>query len=224
MNNINKKDNYITLKKWLNSHNSNHDSEIAEFQKLFYNMDLNMKNIHERGYYITDFNINNILISDNKVKFNGVKKLFYEDQEYFIRKNIFYMSCLAIGVYNDCLNYINPENSKSLKDNFQYFTNFIPADVVPYYKGIVERDARVYLSDYVKAKVAQERKKEQSLLDISGQNSSSSKSSNMVKSKSTLVGRLYSDDNTAAFVQIVLFPVIIILLSILIPIFIIINS
>ena len=98
---------------------------------------------------------------------------------------------------------------------------FIPEDVVPYYKGIFQRDANVYLSDYVKAKVERDRIRDVSMLNQDG---SSNNKNISTYSKSTLAGRLFADDNKAAFIQLVLFPVIILLLAILIPIMIILGT
>lgn len=212
-----------TLREWLNRHNVNKDEQLSEFKNLFYSLDLEMKQLHESGFCITSFHVHDILISGHFVKYKKIRNLYYEDREELIRKNIFYLSCLAIGIYDDCLGYINPENPRDLKDNFSSFATFLPEDVVPYYKGIIERDATVYLSDYMKAKVEKERAKEQKILDSVSNTSAPNKGS---YSKSTLIGRLYADENSsnmAAFVQIVLFPVIILLLAILIPIMIILN-
>lgn len=217
--------NICTLGEWLSEHNVNKDKEIPDFKKLFYNLDMGMKNLHEKGEYVTSFNINDILISGDFVKYNKTSDLYYEDSDYFIHKNIFYLSCLAIGVYNDCLNYINPENVEGVKENFSDFATFIPEDVLSYYKGIVERDASVYLSDYVNARVDREINTNKSLLESADQplgNSNANKKSSSY-SKSTLIGKLYTDDNNGAFIKFILFPVIIILLAILIPIMVILG-
>lgn len=207
-----------TLYEWLLKHNVNNEKELDEYKKLFYKLDLNMKNLHLNNYYVDDFNINNIMVGDNFVSFNSVKKLSFENKDYLIHKNIYYLSCLALGVYNDCLQYINPENSKGIRDNFSVFSEFIPTDLVPYYRGIFVNNANVYLSDYVKARLQREQQRQQSILDSSSSSSSNKKVSTY--SKSTLIGKLYSDteDNKSAFIQIILFPVIILLMAILIPI------
>lgn len=212
-----------TLREWLLEHNVNKDKDkdIPEFKNLIYHLDFTMKNLHHAGEFITSFNIDDILVSGQFVKYTRTSKLYYEDRDYLIHKNIIYLSCFALGVYNDCLNYINPDNLSGIKENFSAFSMFIPEDVVPYYKGIFQRDANVYLSDYVKAKVERDRIRDVSMLNQDG---SSNNKNISTYSKSTLAGRLFADDNKAAFIQLVLFPVIILLLAILIPIMIILGT
>lgn len=211
-----------TLEDWLRRHNINKDEQLPEFQRLFYQMDFTMKRLHETGVYISSFHVQDILVSGESIKYMKTRNLYYEDREEFIRKNIFYLSCLAIGIYDDCLRYINPESAKDLKMNFSSFATFLPEEVAPYYKGIIERDATVYLSDYIKERAKREQDKELKLLD---QNTGTSKGS---YSKSTLAGKLYVEENStsniAAFVQVVLFPIMILFLSIFIPIMIIIST
>lgn len=219
-------ENVQTLKQWILAHNVNSDKDLKEFGNLFYNLDLGMRKLHDNGYYVASFNINSILIQGDFVQFQGVNKFPFDNKEYFVHQNIYYLSCLAIGIYNDCLDYINPDNKEMLKTNFESFSEFIPSDVVPYYKGIIMRDSTVYLSDYIKSKVQIEIQKEQESLGGSFNSSNKSRGASTY-TKSTLMGKLYSDrednSNISAFIQIFLFPIIILLLAILIPIIIILN-
>ena len=125
------------------------------------------------------------------------------------------MSCLALGTYNSCLDYINPENKSVLKEVYPDFSSFIPDEVKPYYKGIFERDAGVYLCDYVDAR------RQKDINDLDSTINANSRSYN----KSTLAGRLYdSDNNIAAFAAVYVFPAIIFLMAIVIPLLIIISK
>ncbi len=211
-----------TLKEWLLRHNINKDSDISDFKNLFNRMDFSMKKLHQSGKYVTSFHIEDIVIFGEGVYYAKTSKLYLDDQDYMIHRNIVYLSCLAIGIYGDCLGYIHPDYMSNIRDNFSSFSMFIPEDVVPYYKGIIERDSNVYLSDYVKSKIESDIERDRNILDQG--NSSSNHKGISTYSKSTFVGRLLADDsNKAAFIQLVLFPVIIFLLAILIPIMIILG-
>lgn len=219
---MNNNHNGCTLKEWLLGHNINKDSDIPNFKKLFNCMDLSMKRLHQDGEYVTSFNIDDILVFDQYVRYTKTSKLYFEDRDYMIHRNIVYLACLAIGVYSDCLSYINPDNMRYIRSNFSSFATVIPEDVVPYYKGVVERDANVYLNDFIRAKAEREIQRDRSMLD-QGDFSSNNKNISTY-SKSTFAGRMLADDsNKSAFIQLVLFPVVIFLLAILIPIMIILG-
>lgn len=211
-----------TLKEWLSRHNINKDHDIADFKNLFNRMDLSMKRLHQSGKYITSFHVDDIFIFDQGIYYAKTSKLYLDDRDYMIHRNIIYLSCLAVGVYGDCLGYIHPDYMSNIRANFSSFSMFIPEDVVPYYKGIIERDSNVYLSDYIKARVERDIDRDRNLLG-QGETASNHKGISTY-SKSTFAGRMLTDDsNKAAFIQLILFPVIIFLMAILIPIMIILG-
>lgn len=214
-----KEENGCSLKVWLSEHNVNKGKDIGSFKKLFYNLDFEMKSLHRMGEYVYSFNIDDILVYDDSVKYKKTSRLYSDDRQYIINKNIFYLSCLAIGIYNDCLDFINPENLIGVRELFSSFVDFIPEDVLPYYKGIIERESSVYLCDYVRAKVDREIEANKNLLESDSSPLINGSSKNVQNyTKSTLAGRIFADDNTSAFIKLILFPVIIFLLAILIPI------
>lgn len=139
----------ITLQEWLDNFHTQED-----LQTLFVNMDIAMKYVHHQGYYINSFALDKIEILNHslrQVKFDSLEDLpgnFQEDKA-LIRNNIFYSAVLQIGVYANCLPYFNGEAINFLKHNLDNFSIFLPQEDLSYFKGVIERDASVYYSDYV---------------------------------------------------------------------------
>lgn len=140
-----KTNNTITLNNWIKESHS--DDERKE---LFLSMDMAMKYVHDRGYCIKTFNPKEIELLDgsiSKVKFNTLLEmpLDNEYQKKLMREDIFNSSMLQVGIYSNCLDYI----SKSfIKDNFDSFLVFLPEVDAPYYRGVIERDAMIYFSEF----------------------------------------------------------------------------
>lgn len=139
----------ITLQEWFSKYHLQ-----ADLQSLFINMDIAMKYIHEQGYYIESFALDSIEVlndSVKQIKFDCLQEMpsdFIKQKE-LVKNNIFLSSVLQIGVYANCLQYFRANTMQFLKENFDQFAIFLPEEDVPYYKGIVERGASVYLSSYV---------------------------------------------------------------------------
>ncbi len=217
---MNNSNDIYTLKEWLTFHNIKSNEGISELKNIFSNMDREMKKLHSSNYYIKSFNVNNILISGDYIKYIDVGILDNDYRRDYINKNIYYLACLQLGIYSDCLEYINPENKNYLKEEFDSFSIFLPEDVMLYYKGIFVNELNIYLDDFLRAKLKREIGNNSYLVD-----DGSSRSQGMHYSKSTMVGRIMNDDNsTAAFIAILLFPVIILLLAIIIPLMIILSG
>lgn len=120
-------------------------------REVFINMDLAMKYIHSKGYCIKSFDPKDIKIlndSLDQIKYNELLKMpnDYNDQKELIKEDIYSSAYLQIGIYTKCLNYMKP---RFLSDNFDNFATFLPESDVPYYRGVVQRGASVYLSEYV---------------------------------------------------------------------------
>ncbi len=143
---IKDKNDHIKLSEWLNVF---HDDE--ELRTVFINMDLAMKYIHNKGYCIKSFDPKDIEILNNslkQIKYNTVLEMpnnIY-DQKELVKEDIYCLVFLQIGIYTKCLVYLKP---KFLKENFNSFATFLPEGDVPYYRGIIERGASVYFSEYV---------------------------------------------------------------------------
>ena len=139
----------ITLQEWLSKYHLQ-----DELQSFFINMDIAMKYIHDQGYYIKSFALDSIELLNNsikQVKFDEVEEmpLNFSQQKELVHNNVFLSTVLQIGVYAKCLQYFTDETMQFLKENFDQFAIFLPEEDVPYYKGIVERGATVYYSEYV---------------------------------------------------------------------------
>jgi len=134
-----------SLKEWLPS------AGAQDLKNLFLNMDIGMRYLHSRGFYIESFDPSKVEILNNsseQIRYTSIEKLS-NDEAYnreIIRENIYRFALLQIGIYTNCTDYINPSVVKS---DFDSFCSFIPQQDVPYYRGVIERGANVYFSDYV---------------------------------------------------------------------------
>jgi hypothetical protein len=143
--NTNNNINSVTLSEWVNSHHSE-----DEMRSIFLNMDRALKYIHEHGYCIDVFyptEINVLNNDDDYVQFRKLVELSRDPDvaREMIKEDIFKSSLVQIGMYSNTLDYMNPE---FIKENFDSFTQFIPNDDVPYYRGVVQRGASVYYCEY----------------------------------------------------------------------------
>ena len=144
---------HITLRDWLIYY---YDKDSLAV--LFANMDSAMKYIHNKGYCIQSFNPVDIEIlnsSLSQIKFNHLMEMSSDflSQKTIIKEDIGKSAFLQIGIYAKCLDKLNPS---FLKENFDKFSSFLPNDVVPYYRGVIERNASVYLGDYLQEKTKRE--------------------------------------------------------------------
>ena len=135
----------INLNNWISEAHSD-----EEKRDLFLNMDIAMKYIHDRGYCIKTFNPKEIELLDgsvSKVKFNTllVMPIDREYQKKLIKEDIYNSSMLQIGIYSNCLDYLSRD---FVKENFDSFLVFLPEVDSPYYRGVIERDAMVYFSEF----------------------------------------------------------------------------
>ena len=130
------------------------DHDDNERRELFLYMDFAMKYCHERGYCIKSFNPKEIEILNNsikQVKFNTLIKM-PDDSIYQTKlknEDILNSSLLQVGLYANCLRYINPEY---VKDNYDSFLPFLPETDAPYYRGVIERGASVYFTEFERNK------------------------------------------------------------------------
>lgn len=140
---------HITLSEWLMGAVTK-----DELVSLFASMDSAMKYIHNKGYCICSFHPKDIEIlndSLNQIKFNLLMMMPDElaKRKSIVKEDIGRSAFLQIGIYSRCLNCLKPE---FLKEHFEEFSTLLPEDMVPYYRGIVERGASVYLGDYLNEK------------------------------------------------------------------------
>lgn len=135
----------VTLSEWIGSH-----SKEEELREVFLNLDKALKYIHNHGYCVDVFHPTVIEVLDNKPDHIRFKKLIELSKDSIrrqemIKEDLFRSSFIQIGIYSNSLKYLNPE---FLKSNFDSFIQFIPNSDVPYYRGIIQRNAAVYLCEY----------------------------------------------------------------------------
>lgn len=138
-------DNTVSLDEWLQF-----NSDTEKRRNLFINMSSSLKYIHNRGYYVSSFLPTNIDVLDgatSQVRFNELDIMpdDYKIKTDIVRQNIFDTAFLQIGIYTDCLPYLRRD---FLVDNFDEFSTFIPSTDIPYYRGVIQRGANVYLVDF----------------------------------------------------------------------------
>lgn len=211
-----------TLEHFLEKYNSSRDKDIPELQKLFLSMDKKMHLYHANNYIITSFRLQDILVysmmdsNGNTLYDVNFNKYSYveENNDEMIEKNIFYAACLAVGTYNNCLSYIDPDHPDFLKGNFNLFAENMPSDVVPYYRGIIERGAAVYLESFDRAK------KQRDIETMRREAEASKEAENKITMSPAKASKKNDKWGTSesAFVGISLFPFIIVLLGLVIPI------
>ncbi len=210
----------VTLKDWLRE---SHTTE--EYQNLFLVMDMTMHYIHNKGYGILtkrgrdgypELDTSRVYVLKGetpRVSFFDIDAVDPSYQTQLVHDNIYSNAYTAIKAYS---NFHEELNHKFLKNNFKEFELFLPEEDVPYYRGIIERDASVYYAEYVQKRLEKQIEKEGGALQGNAKGN--------VFSKSTEIGRAiaseYSqlDNNIAAFVHLYIFPAIIIFLSMMIPI------
>lgn len=139
----------IPLDEWISMH-----SEEDELRSLFLNLDLALKYIHEHGYCVEVFYPSVIEVLDNKpnhIRFRKLMELSKDSnrRREMIKEDIFNSTFIQIGIYSNSLKYLKPD---FLKENFDSFIQFLPSEDVPYYRGVVQRGASVYFSEYANEK------------------------------------------------------------------------
>ena len=139
----------VTLSEWVSNHHSEDD-----LRRVFLNMDMALKYIHDHGYCIEMFYPSEIEILGNEVDHVQFKKLLELSKDPnrkrdMIKEDIFNSSLIQIGIYSNSLRYLKPD---FLRENFDSFTQFIPSGDVPYYRGVVQRGASVYFCEYATEK------------------------------------------------------------------------
>ena len=216
--------NSTTFEQFISKYSSSRDNDLEEIKKFLISFDKKMKLYHEHNYIITSFRLQDIIVYENFLDGQHVYDVDFkhyvekENTNITVRNNIFYSACLAVGVYNNCLSYINPDKPQFLKNNFYLFAENIPSDVVSYYRGIIERDAEVYLTEFVATSKQQEIDRMKREMEAEAQKEAElQKNKDVPKPKSSIQNDTWGTSD-AAFSSIALFPILFSILGILIPI------
>ena len=138
-----------TLLEWVGEHHSE-----DEQREVFLNMDIALKYIHEHGYCIEVFHPNRIEVLDGQpdhIQFVNIMELPKDPtlSKDMIKEDIFNSSFVQIGIYTNTLRSLTPD---FLRTNFDEIARFVPEGDIPYYRGVVQRGAAVYLSEYASEK------------------------------------------------------------------------
>lgn len=136
----------ISLNDWINSE---YDVDIA--REIFIYMSSALKYIHNKGYYVSSFypvDIDILNGSINQIRFNCLEKMPNDMaiRKQIVKNNIYSSAFLQIGIYSNCLEYLK---SSFLRENFDKFSELLPPEDIPYYKGVVLSGYSVYFDDYV---------------------------------------------------------------------------
>ena len=213
--------NTVTLSEWVNGHHSE-----DEMRSIFLNMDRALKYIHDHGYCIDVFyptEINVLNNDDNYVQFRRLVELSkqYDIAKEMMREDIFRSALIQIGMYSNSFKYLTPE---FLRENFDSFAEFIPNDDVPYYRGVVQRGASVYLCEYTQEKSKRDLEDlEKQLGDIDNNN----KIGSVTNTNEDITNRKVNDliyrqisgiNENAAFLNILIIPVIGLIIIVLVMI------
>lgn len=136
----------ISLNDWINS-----EYDIDTAREIFIYMSSALKYIHNKGYYVSSFYPVDIDILNgaiNQIRFNGLEKMPDDMavRKQIVKNNIYSSAFLQIGIYSNCLEYLK---SSFLRENFDKFSELLPSEDIPYYKGVVLSGFSVYFDDYV---------------------------------------------------------------------------
>ncbi|MBQ6323822.1 MAG: hypothetical protein IJI22_03215 [Bacilli bacterium] len=215
-NDLNKKINSVSLSDWLSEFHSE-----DELRELFLNMDKALKYIHEHGYCIEVFHPNYIQILNDRTDCIQFQKLVELSPDYsvksdMIKQDIFNSAFIQIGIYTKTLKYLNVD---FLRENFDSFAQFIPSSDVSYYRGVVQRGAAVYLSEFAEEKANRDLMDLEKQLDEGGNSTNktlvkaSDKRIDVDSVNSKINDQIYKQINgmnEAAFVNSLLIPAIVI--------------
>lgn len=215
--------NEVTLEEW-----TSHYHETEEMEQLFCAQSDALKRTHQSGYYVSDFNLSQVLVREENRKkyilFKNVERLPKGEEEFYRHKNVKTECFQEVGIYCSMLSDMNVSFTPSfLKENFDRFSPFIPEAEFAFYKKVFVYDAMIYLCDYVK----KSREKELTQLENQLKEESGGRSFN----KSTPQGRASTQEDKemlqngvenssqSAFVYTFVLLFVVFSLSLLIPIF-----
>lgn len=214
----------VTLLEWVNSHRSE-----EEMRSVFLNMDRALKYIHDHGYCIDEFYPTEINVLNNDDNYIQFKKLVELSKDYEIakemrREDIFRSSFIQIGLYTNSLNHLNPT---FLKENFDSFAQFLPQDDVPYYRGIIQRNATVYVCEYRKEKDLRDLEDLERQLGGEASNVTAinepSEDQIINKKVNDVIYRQINGMSEAAFLNVALMPIVILIIIAIIAIVALLN-
>lgn len=200
----------VTLSEWIDKHHSE-----EEMRSIFLNMDRALKYIHEHGYCIDVFHpsqINVLNNDDNYIQFKKLVELSRDSDlaKEMIKEDIFRSSFIQIGMYSNSLNYLNPT---FLKENFDSFAQFVPNDDIPYYRGVIQGGASVYICEYAEEKSKRDLEELEKQLGNSEKIVDIPKNSDITNKKANdYIYRQINGIGDSAFLNVAIIPIVILIL------------
>lgn len=188
-----------------------YNKDMEEINRIFVNLDNQMKYLHQKGYCIGELNSDSIVLEQSKYDtdsnesvfmFSSIVKSLNPTQDYL--SNIVDLTKLAMGAFLSSENGFCDYSQLStdyIKKYFSEIRNYLPNK--EYFEQVITNDNTLnYYSDYVA-------KKEEGR----------TRSNSIQKTKATQYGKMYTNDEEAAFIQLVFYPVIIISIITVIAVF-----
>ena len=189
-------ENKETLRQYLT-----YNKDTNEIEQIFYNLDNQLKYLHRHGVYVSELTSDTILLETSKTNSKDNQSIFMfsslaksNDIDKDAANNIVELSKLAVGAFisvdNGFCDYTNLDNNY-IRKYFDEMAYYIPNS--EYFRNVViDGDTTVYYSDFINSK------------------KSGGKGNSAQMVKSTPYGKMYVNDDESAFVQIVLYPVLIV--------------
>ncbi len=200
--------NKVTLRQYFEYNKNATNSDI---EQIYYNLDSLMKHIHNRGYYVSKLDSDSIVLSNEKNYSLDEKPLFtfsnidknYNFDHNCIANNISDLSKLAVGTFISIetgFSDYSKLDSRYVSENFDEMSYFVPNS--EYYRNvIIDKNTTMYYSDFI------------------NQKNSGGKDNSRQMVKANNYGKMYVPDEESAFVKIVFYPVLIIIIVMAIAIF-----
>ncbi|MBP5678515.1 MAG: hypothetical protein J6X28_01645 [Bacilli bacterium] len=206
-----------SLFEWTELHHNESD-----FREVFLNMDIALKYIHDHGYCIESFYPTNIHVLNNNpeyIQFDNLMELSHDPvtRQSMIKEDIFRSSFIQIALYTNTIRSLTPE---FLKENFDSVIRFVPEGDVPYYRGVVQRGASVYFSEFALEKMNRDLQQLEKELEGTGEKADVPRE-NEPLSNDKINDRIYRQINgmkDAAFISYLLIPTFVIVSLVLIAI------
>lgn len=189
-------ENKETLRQYLT-----YNKGTSEIEQIFCNLDSQLKYLHSNGYYVSELSSDTILLEQNKNSSRDNQPVFMfsmisksRNIETDASNNIIDLSKLAIGAFisidNGFCDYTKIDSSY-IRKYFDEMAIYIPNS--EYFRGVIlEGNTLTYYGDFLQQ-------------ELSG-----GKGNSVQKVKANNYGKMYVNDDESAFVQIVLYPVLIV--------------
>lgn len=149
--------NSITLKDWWfkNEHPS------SQKRQMFLYIDFAMRYVHSKGYCVKTFDPKEIEILNNsidQIKFNYLIEIPEDDmiKNKLVKEDIYNLALLQIGLYSFTASNFYNMSPKFIKENFDKFVPILPETDIPYLRGVIERNANVYFTEFELERVKRE--------------------------------------------------------------------